>query len=113
MSNFKETKKPYEFLVRFNEDGSISGAHVGWLEQVYKDDVVINRSEKVEAVAIGNDAGFPLATILNEVQISALIDLEIAKKEIESLQKNEQFLKEQIAILEKNQEKLIEELKGK
>ena len=100
MSNFKETKTPYEFLVRFNQDGSISGAHIAWLEQVYKDDVVINQSEKVEAVAFGTQTGFPLASILNEVQISALIDLEIAKKEIEAFQKNEQFLKEQIAILE-------------
>lgn len=85
MNNFTEIKTPYEFLVRFNSDGSINGAHVAWLEQLYKDDVLINSKELVESVSIGFDNGFPLESILSLTLINAIKDVEFLKEEINEL----------------------------
>jgi hypothetical protein len=71
MSNFKETKTPYEFLVRFNENGDVQGAHVVYLERVYKDKEVINqKTSDPLPISLGIEMGFPLSDILDELQTS-------------------------------------------
>jgi len=69
MAIYTETKTPYEFLVRWDKDGIISGAHVGFRTITKKDDVVIaDTVEAVMPVALGLQAGFPLAEILALVE---------------------------------------------
>lgn len=69
MSIFTKTKTPYEFLVRWSADGTLSGAHVGFRMITKEDGVVIaDVLEPVVPVAVGLQAGFPLADILANVQ---------------------------------------------
>jgi len=84
MAVFTETKKPYELLVRWDKDGNIAGAHVGFIERTLKDGVEIaSRVCDVMPVGIGAAAGFPLADILETVLIDALTsrDIAIAQKQ--------------------------------
>ena len=83
MAEFTETRTPYEFLVRWNKDGTIQGSHVGWLDTVKKDGEILTQTpSNVEAV--GAD-GFPLNDILSQLQIDALKEIERLKAEIERL----------------------------
>jgi hypothetical protein len=67
------TKSPYEFLVRWRE-GKIAGAHVGFELTTKEDGVVISVTPlPVMAVNIGQGVGFPLADILEQLQIDALV----------------------------------------
>jgi hypothetical protein len=78
MANFKEERTPYEFLVRWNTDGTISGAHISWLDTVYKDDEILTQTpSQVESVAIAEQEGFPLNDVLSQVLIDALKAIEI------------------------------------
>jgi hypothetical protein len=73
MANFKEERTPYEFLVRWNPDGTISGAHVSWLDTLYKDDEILNQTPTIaESVAIAEQEGFPLNDILSQIVIDLL-----------------------------------------
>ena len=73
MPIFAETTKPYEFLVRWNASGTLAGAHVSFRTITTKDGVVIaDDPDAVQTVSVGGSAGFPLATILSQLQIDAL-----------------------------------------
>lgn len=66
-------RTPYEFLVRWNQGGELSGAHVVWLYTVKDGDTVLSQLEsKPMTVALGQGEGYPLADILSEVQASAI-----------------------------------------
>lgn len=68
---------PYEFLVRFNDLGELKGAHVGFMTVISEGDVILSRNiENVQPVAIGEVLGFPLAEILDVIQIEALKSVE-------------------------------------
>ena len=74
MHTFTETRTPYEFLVRWDKDGKLSGAHVAFCDTVKKDGEVIQQTPcAVQAVAVGTQAGFPLAEILDQLHIDALV----------------------------------------
>jgi len=82
MSEFTEIRTPYEFLVRWNPDSNISGAHIGFLDTVLKDgEILTQKQNNVESVAIGIQEGFPLVDILDQVLIDALILIETLKSE--------------------------------
>jgi FtsZ-binding cell division protein ZapB len=94
MSKFTETRTPYEFLVRWNQDNTISGAHVGFLETVLKDgEVLTQKQNNVESVAMGLQEGFPLLDILDQVLIDALLLIETVKSENATLQNEVQKTK--------------------
>ena len=77
MVQFREERKPYEFLIRWNTNGTISGAHISWLDTVYKDDEILTQTPTpVESVAIAEQEGFPLNDILSQVLIDLLKELE-------------------------------------
>lgn len=68
------TKHPYEFLVRWDTSGQLSGAHAQF-RYVTTDDggtVVGEFVGAAEPVAVAGVQGFPLAEILSQVQIDAL-----------------------------------------
>jgi len=86
MSVFTETRKPYEFLIRWNNDGIIQGAHIAFLDTVLKDGEIINQTQSsVESVAIGEQIGFPLADVLSQLQIDALKQIDVLNAEIVAL----------------------------
>lgn len=80
-----KTTTPYEFLVRIKPDGTISGAHVKYLD-TYTDDVTGAVIQQVEgdaqpvAMAIA-DKGFPIAAILSTIQAAALATLDVERME--------------------------------
>jgi hypothetical protein len=77
MANYREQRTPYEFLVRWNSDGTISGAHISWLDTLYKDDEILTQSPTpVESVAIAEQEGYPLNDVLSQVLLDALKELE-------------------------------------
>jgi len=81
-----ETKTPYEFLVRWNQNGEIAGAHVGFYDTVLRDGVIIAQTtSNVESVAIGLQEGFPLSDVLDQTLIDALLLIEVLKAEILAL----------------------------
>jgi hypothetical protein len=83
MAVFTENRSPYEFLVRWNNEGVIQGAHIGFLETVLKDNEIINQKvSNVQSVALALEDGFPLATILDQVLIDALLLIETLKDKI-------------------------------
>jgi hypothetical protein len=86
MAQFTEIRKPYEFLVRWNQEGDLQGAHLGWLDTVLKDGQVINQTPtNVESVAIGLQEGYPLADILSQLTIDLIAEVETLKAEIATL----------------------------
>lgn len=77
MSQFEEKRTPYEFLVRWDSAGNISGAHVAWLDTLLKDGEIINQSvSNAESVAFAEQAGFPLEDILSTITLDSLKRLE-------------------------------------
>lgn len=59
------SKHPYEFLVRWDQQGMLSGAHVIWRYVMRDGDVIVTESLSLaEPVAVGLSGGFPLADIL-------------------------------------------------
>jgi hypothetical protein len=69
MPIYTEKNTPYEFLCRWDDEGKLSGAHVGFRNVVQKDGVDISSTrDDVQSVAIGTAAGFPLSDVLALVQ---------------------------------------------
>jgi hypothetical protein len=86
MAVFTEERTPNEFLVRWNNEGVIQGAHVGWLDTVLKDGVVLSQTEtNVESVAVGLIEGFPLTDILTKLQVDCILERETLLLEIQTL----------------------------
>jgi hypothetical protein len=86
MAVFTEERTPNEFLVRWNNEGLIQGAHVGWLDTVLKDGVILSQSEtNVESVAVGLSEGFPLTDILTQLQVDCVLERETLLLEIQTL----------------------------
>jgi hypothetical protein len=86
MAAFTEERTPNEFLVRWNREGLIQGAHVGWLDTVLKDGVVLSQTEtNVESVATGLSDGFPLGDILTQLQVDCILERENLLLEIQTL----------------------------
>jgi predicted RNase H-like nuclease (RuvC/YqgF family) len=86
MAAFTEKRTPNEFLVRWNKEGLIQGAHVGWLDTVLKDGVVLSQTEtNVESVAMGLQEGFPLTDILTQLQVDCVLERETSMVEVTNL----------------------------
>jgi hypothetical protein len=96
MAVFTENRTPNEFLVRWNNQGLIQGAHVGWLDTVLKDGVILSQSEtNVESVAVGLSDGFPLTDILTQLQVDCILERETLLLEIQTLKAEIEELKTQ------------------
>jgi len=106
MTQFTEVRSPYEFLIRWNQDSTISGAHVGFLETVLRDgEVLTQKQNNVESVAMGLQEGFPLSDILDQVLIDALILIETVKAEIETVKSENAILQAENATVKAEVEK--------
>jgi hypothetical protein len=70
-------RKPYEFLIRYDNQGNLQGAHVQFQYLVMDGNVQVATSigvaEKV-AVLEGDNTGFDLADIVGQ----AMVDLQVA-----------------------------------
>jgi hypothetical protein len=101
MSKFTETRTPYEFLVRWNQDSTISGAHVGFLDTVLKDgEVLTQKQNNVQSVALGLQEGFPLSDVLEQVLIDALLLIETLQSDNAGLKSEVETKDKEIAELE-------------
>lgn len=86
---------PYEFLARW-VDGKLTGAHVGFVTQILEDGKVLStQTGDVMPVDIGAGKGFPLASILTQLHTNAITrgdtavaELAVAKKELETEKQN-------------------------
>jgi len=94
MSVFTENRTPYEFLIRWDNNGVIQGAHIAFLDTVLKDGEIINQTQtSVESVAIAEQVGFPLADVLSQLQIDALKQVDVLNAEIVVLKAENESLK--------------------
>lgn len=96
---------PYEFLVRWNDQGELQGAHIILLGKVFGPDGKLLAAQPMlpQSVGIGVQQGFPLAEILEQIQITALEKIDSLTAELEAEQQLNQQLKAQIAELEKGE----------
>lgn len=96
-------KLPYEVLIRWNQEGAISGAHQIWAYKIIEDDgsIKYNVGHAESAGAVGAD--FPLHDAVNDVILTALQDRasEIAahEKAINDLADANNVLKRNVADL--------------
>ncbi|KAA0592939.1 hypothetical protein J2848_005705 [Azospirillum lipoferum] len=67
-------KYPYEFLVRWDQTGQLSGAHVQHRYVILDDDgtKIGETLGPAEPLTLDTAAGFPLSAMLTQVQIDAL-----------------------------------------
>jgi len=72
-----ERKVPYEFLARWDAQGRLYGAHVGFRTYVARaDGNELEMVDPVMPVDIGQGKGFPLAEILDDLQAASLARVE-------------------------------------
>ncbi len=67
-------KQPYEFLARWDQAGKLVGVHVRW-RYIITDDVGKPVAESVgpaEVVSLAGEAGFPMANLLQQLQVDTL-----------------------------------------
>lgn len=110
----KKNKVPYEFLVRFNDLGELKGAHVGFMTVISEGSVILSRNiENVQPVAVGEVLGFPLAEILDIIQIEALKSVELKTLELAQSNTQIQSLKAEKSALITEKQSLIQNLSAK
>jgi hypothetical protein len=96
-------KKPYELLVRWDQNGTLHGAHMQWATVVSDDAgaVIGCYPGNVEPVAIApSQPGFPLTDILSQVQADALTALTTAQQRCDALTEQLNDTNAQIAALQ-------------
>ena len=82
MAKYTEKKIPYEFLVRFDNDGKLKGAHIGFVEKVFKDKTEISTTiTNVMPVSFSNEEGFPIKDILNDLQFNTIVENEFLQSQ--------------------------------
>jgi hypothetical protein len=80
------TVYPYEFLVRWDQTGALSGAQVQWRKIRQDDDGDVTETvTSAQPVSVGNGDGFPLADVLSKVHVDALLALDQARAERDAL----------------------------
>lgn len=84
----EEKKIPYEFLIRFNNEGRVNGAHIAYTETIIKDGQIIHSKQTdPQAVTLGIDEGFPLEDILGELNVLNVKEIELLQYEKSELEK--------------------------
>ncbi|NDJ16789.1 hypothetical protein [Myxacorys almedinensis] len=78
---------PYELLARWDDAGNFKGAHIQFLGKVLDDDgnAIASQLMPPQAISVGEQAGFPLSEILDQLHIDALKRIEALELQIESL----------------------------
>ena len=78
-----ETLIPYEFLVRWDETGTLRGAHIVTRSVVTADDgtILSDRQNSAQPVSLAGELGFPLGDLLPTITQDALIAKEAAEVE--------------------------------
>lgn len=72
--------QPYEFLARWRE-GVLTGGHVQFITRLIEDGVPMEGGERLSdamPVDVGDGKGFPLAEILQQIHVDALIAVDTA-----------------------------------
>lgn len=71
MPQYSETRTPYEFLVRWNDEGALVGAQVQFLEKTFKDGVCIaaNVTPAAPVAVLNGSEGFDLPTLVGQIVV--------------------------------------------
>ena len=77
----QEQKLPYEFLARWDANGVLSGAQIGFRRVITDDDGTAFADQLLPAqpVALAGETGFPLGDLLPAITQNALIAKEAAE----------------------------------
>lgn len=103
----EEKKIPYEFLIRFNNEGRVNGAHIAYTETIIKDGQVIHSKQTdPQPVTLGVDEGFPLEDILGELNVLNVKEIELLQSEKSALEKKVTANEEEITSLNSRIEEL-------
>lgn len=78
---------PYEFMVRWDGNGRLAGAHAQFRYVTTADDgtLIGEFVGAAEPVAVAGANGFPLADILSDIQAAALASLQAVTAERDAL----------------------------
>lgn len=98
---------PHEFLARWDDSGNFQGAHVVFLGKVLDDNgsVIAAQTLPPQSIAIGEQQGFPLAAILEPLQIDAL-------KQVDSLNRQIEILNQTLSQMAENHQQHIDQLRS-
>lgn len=77
-----ETTRPYETLIRHNQDGSIGAHHVRIYEVIKDGQVLSSQLQSPIPLAVAGEQGVPLAQVLGEAAAVALLANEKAQAEL-------------------------------
>lgn len=81
----QETKQPYEFLARWR-DGRLVGAHIQFITRVTDGDrVLVENISDAIPVGLSGGAGFPVADLLQQMQVDALSALSSKTAELAAM----------------------------
>ena len=90
-------QRPYELLVRWGDNGSIAGGQVSVIEELWDSNTLLNgKINPPMPISFGIEAGYPLSDILNQIQITAMSDLELQKLRVFELESQIKALTQQI-----------------
>lgn len=82
-----KTTQPYEFLIRWDQDGAVSGQHVQYREVVKDTETGEIYSDKPgDALPITEMGDYPLSDVLAEVQILQAAEIETKRQTIDVTQ---------------------------
>ena len=103
----KKITRPYEFLVRWGDDGAVSGAHVQFLEEVRENGAVLaSKVGDALPVSMAGGAGFPLADVLAAVHAGAISASEAATARERAALRRVRELESEVATLTAQRDKL-------
>jgi hypothetical protein len=81
-----KTQTPHEFLIRWDDAGKLSGAHIAFREAITDDGVEIaSKFGDPLPVSMAGESGFPLADVLGMINVSALADGEAKAAQIKQI----------------------------
>lgn len=89
---------PHEFLVRWNDEGKLQGAHIVFLGKVLDSNGKVLAAQPMppQAIALGQSEGFPLSEVLDQLHITALVEIEALKQQVETLTRQKEELDRQL-----------------
>lgn len=91
---------PYEFLVRWDANGKLQGAHVQW-RHVIKDDAGAIVGESLSNAEPVGENGFPLDNILSQTQIDALARIGELDEKTREMEKANETLASKLELAQK------------
>jgi len=110
----EKTSQPYEFLIRWDEEGNVKGQHIQYREIVKDTDTGEIYSDKpTQALPVTESGEFPLGEVLSEVHIAQTKAVETKTQEVATEKKRADDTQKSLdtAVQEKDNERAQKEAK--